>query len=143
MFPLFLQLPDKIVIDPNGPYISTSRTRIISVCISVISEFCQSSFVFSASTAYTSLCRGLKYILKISYFIQNHSNKGRIFDFLDSLFGQDENIALCLKKKSQKWKAFVLDNTNLHQTFTDYVSNQCTHQGNLIRYLPIFSENTT
>ena len=33
----FLQLPEKNVLDPNGQYISTSRTKIRHVCLSVIS----------------------------------------------------------------------------------------------------------
>ena len=34
---------------------------------------------------------------------------------------------LGLKNISQKWTAFVFDNSYLHQTFTEYVSNQYTH----------------
>ena len=48
----FLYNFQKKVLDPNGPYIGTSQTKIRNVCLS--------SLVFvvcSASTAYTSLCR--------------------------------------------------------------------------------------
>ena len=40
MFPLFLQLAERKVLDPNGPHISTSQTKIRNVCLSVILEFC-------------------------------------------------------------------------------------------------------
>ena len=36
-----------------------------------------SSSICSASTAYTSLCRGLKYLLKVRYIISNHPNVAR------------------------------------------------------------------
>ena len=67
MFPLFLQLLEKKVLDPNGPYISTFQTNI--------------------------------------------RKSDPIFDFQDSLFGQDEKIALCLKIISQKLTIFVFGNT--------------------------------
>ena len=53
----------KKVIYPNGPFINTNQTKIRNVCLSVILEFCLFwSVVCIASAAYTSLCRGLKYI---------------------------------------------------------------------------------
>ena len=55
MFPLFLRIRESKVLDPNGPYISTSHTK-----------------------------------------------RGQIFDFRDSMFGRVKNIAICLKKISQK-----------------------------------------
>ena len=39
MFPLFLRLPERKVLDQNGPYLSTNQTKIINVCLSVILEF--------------------------------------------------------------------------------------------------------
>ena len=56
------------------------------------------SVVCSASAAYTSLYRGLKYLLKVPIIIE----RGRIFDFRDSVFGQVENIVLCLKINIKK-----------------------------------------
>ena len=72
MLLLFLQLPEKRVLDPNGQYISTSQTKIRTVCLSLILDFCLLSVVFSASTAYTNLCRRLKYLLKEPYIIQDY-----------------------------------------------------------------------
>ena len=43
--------------DKNKKCLSVSNSGILSVCLSV----CLSSSVFSVSTAYSSLCRGLKY----------------------------------------------------------------------------------
>ena len=79
MFPLFLQLLENNVLDPNGPYISTYQTILRNFCLSVISEFCLSSVIClsafcSASTAYTSLNRILKYLLKVRYIIPNYQN---------------------------------------------------------------------
>ena len=62
MFPLFLQLPEKNILDPNGPYIHTFQTilKLLSVVnfgvLSVVCCLC--SVVYSASAAYTSLYRG-------------------------------------------------------------------------------------
>ena len=75
--------------DPNGPYISTSQTNLRNVYLLVISEFSLSS------VTYTSLCRGLKCLLKIPYFIQDYPNETLCFE-------QVKNIALCSKKISQK-----------------------------------------
>ena len=46
--------------------------KIRNACLFVISEFCIT--VCSASTAYTRLCRGLKYLLKVPYIITNYPN---------------------------------------------------------------------
>ena len=78
MFPLFLQFPEKRSI---YKHVSDNSKKCLSV--SVISEFWLLSMVCSASAAYTSLGRGLKY---------------SIFDFLGTLFGLGKNIDLCLKK---------------------------------------------
>ena len=40
MFPIFLQLLEKQVLDPNGPYINTFQTILSNVCLPEISEFC-------------------------------------------------------------------------------------------------------
>ena len=62
-------------------------------CLSVSNFEILCSVVCSASAAYTSLCRGLKYLVNpnVARFL--------IFDFRYSLFGQDENIDLFLKIK--------------------------------------------
>ena len=71
MSPLFLQTsgrkgPNKV---PNGPYIKMLQTIVKNVCLSVISAFCLLSVICSAYVAYTSLCIGLKYLLKVQYII--------------------------------------------------------------------------
>ena len=38
MFPLFLRLPEGMVLDPK---LTTGQTKIRTVCLSVISEFCR------------------------------------------------------------------------------------------------------
>ena len=60
--------------------------------------------VCSASTAYTSLCRGLKYLLKIIYIILVYPNVARFLNFLDSLLRQSKEI-------SQKLTAFEFGST--------------------------------
>ena len=80
MFPLFLWLLGRKVLNTIGPYINPSQTKIGYVCLSIISAFCLSS-VCSSPTAYTSLCRGLKYLLKISYFIQDYPYMAVFFFF--------------------------------------------------------------
>ena len=122
MSPLLLQLPEKKVPDPSGPYISTFQTKIKNVCLSVILEFCLLSEV--CNIAYISLSRGLKYLVKARYIIQVYPND---FWFLRLFFWQVKNIALCFKKISQKWTAFVFASTYLYQTFTECVSNQYVH----------------
>ena len=61
---------------------------------------------------YTSLCRGLEYLLK-KYRILSKMIFETVFFFWAA------NNALCLKKISQKWAAFAFGSTYLHQTFTD------------------------
>ena len=62
MFPLFLRLPERKVLGPNGLYIRMSQTKIENVYQSV------GDFGIQASAAYTSICRELEYSLKILYY---------------------------------------------------------------------------
>ena len=102
IFPIFLQLLERKVLDSNGPHICMSQTKISNFCLLEISKFCLSSspVVLSATTAYTSLCRGLKYLLKNTVFYSRLSWSSRNFDFWDPLFGQIKNVFLCLKRIS-------------------------------------------
>ena len=50
-----------------------------------------------------------------------------MFDFWDSMFGQFENIVLCLKEITQKGTAFLFGKTNLYQAFTKCVSDWYAH----------------
>ena len=89
MFTLFLQLLEKRILEPNEPYIRASQTKIRNICMSVILEFCLPVVaVYSASTAYTSLCRGLKYLLKIPYCIQYYLNMTRFLVFQTVFLGR-------------------------------------------------------
>ena len=67
----------------NGPYISTSQTKIGNVCLSVISEFRLSVVVLfcSAPTGYINQCRGPEYQLKLPYFVQDYPNLIRYLIF--------------------------------------------------------------
>ena len=55
-------------------YTKASQTKIRNVYMSLISELYLSSSVYRASTAYTSICRGLKYLLKIRNIILIYTN---------------------------------------------------------------------
>ena len=117
----FYQLAVFKVLDPNGLYINLSQTKIWNIdnfgILSVV--------VCSVFAAYTSFCKGLKCLLKVRYIILLYPKLTEflIFEFL-TLFGQVKNIALCLKKISEKWTAFVFGSTYPHQTFTECISNQ-------------------
>ena len=52
-----------MVLDSNGLYINTSQTNIRNACLSVILEFFLYVVVCSATTAFISLYRSLKYLL--------------------------------------------------------------------------------
>ena len=68
------------------------------------------SSVCSAFTAYSSLCRDLKYLLKVPYVILNCPNVAvfLIFKTLETLFGLFKIIALCLKKNITKIKGICV-----------------------------------
>ena len=104
-FPLFLQLPEQKVPYSNGPYISTFQT-ILSVCLSVILEFCLllsfvcgplSVFFGLLSTAYTNLCRGLQYLLKVRYIILNYSNVAQFLIFETFSLGRVKTLTYVWK----------------------------------------------
>ena len=89
----------------KNSYLSVGNFRILFV-------------VCSASAAYTSLCRGLKYLLKVRYVILVYSNVAEILisnavffiaGYKQGLMSEDNGI--CVRK------------TQLHQTFTECVSN--------------------
>ena len=108
--------------------------------------------IYSTSVAYTSLYRGLKYLLKIPYFIHNYPNMAGFLIF-ETLFWASRKHCPISEKISQKWAGFVFGRTHFHQTFTKCVSNQYTQFDvstcqmelkvmesplNLSRYLGIF-----
>ena len=119
-------------LDPKGQYISTNQIKIINVCMSVISKFClsSSSVVCSASTTYTSLCRDLKYLLKVGYILVVYLNVASFFDFRDPSFGQVENIALCLNKYHKNERHLCL----VTNSFTRLSQNVCLISTHLFIY---------
>ena len=77
--------------------------------------------------AYTSLCRGLEYWQKVRYIIVVDPN-GAAFLIVGTIFlGRTATLPYVWKTISQKWAPFAIGSTSLHQTFTEYVSNQYTH----------------
>ena len=68
--------------------------------------------------------RGLKYLLKILYFIQNYSNVAGFLIFKTICLGRSKTLS---EKITQKWTVFVFGNTYLHQTCTECVSDQHAH----------------
>ena len=88
------------------------------------------SSVYSASTAYSSLCKGLKHLLKILHFIKDYIN----MDFWPSrlfVWAGRKHFPIS-EKKSRKWTTFVVDNTYFLQNITEYASNWCNHSDELI-----------
>ena len=75
---------------------------------------------FSSKPKWTSLCRGLKYLLKVRYMyiILVYPN---VTGFPSSLFGQFENIALCLKKCHKNERHLYL----VTHSFTKNSQNVC------------------
>ena len=116
MFSLFLQLPGKKVLDPNGPYI---HTFLRNVCLSVILKFCLSSYVIcSASTAYTSLCRSLKHLLKVKYIILNYLKMARFLIFETLCLGRAKTWTYVWKnltKMSGIWVWYHIASPNFHR----------------------------
>ena len=99
MFPLFCKFRKEDVLYPNElciyKHVSDGNFGFLPV-------------VCNASAAYTRLCKGLKYLLKVRYIILNYPD----FDFRDSLFGKGKNIDLCLKNNiKNKLTAFVYGKT--------------------------------
>ena len=71
--------------------------------------------VCNASVAYTSFCRGLKYLPRPDFW------------FTTLFFVAGWKHCLMSKKMLQKRSAFAFGSIYLHQTFTECVSNQYTH----------------
>ena len=65
IFPLFLRLPERNVLDPNEPYIRTSQTKVRNVCLSVIFEFYLSDQIFDFRDCFFRLVGNTALCLKI------------------------------------------------------------------------------
>ena len=68
--------------------------------------------VCSASTAYTNLCTGLKYFLKIPYFIWNHPKVARFLIFEAVFLGRTATLS---ENISQKWASLAFGSIYLHK----------------------------
>ena len=104
-FKHFFVIFEKKVLDQNRPYmykhlLYKSKTVILSVVVVII-------VVCVLAPAYTSLCRGLEYLLKVRYVVLLDTN-GAGFLISNTIFSlRDVNTALFLKNTSQKWAAFA------------------------------------
>ena len=99
MFPLFLQLPIK---DPRPKWYGlfgsrTFQTIYSKKCLPVILEFCPLSVVCSAPAAYTNLCRGQKYLLKVMYISLIYPIVTHFLIYETLCLGRTKMIFLCLK----------------------------------------------
>ena len=63
-------------------------------CLSVIEKICLFSVVCSASAVYSSLCRGLKYLLKVWYIILVYPYVARFLIFETLWLGNDLKVSL-------------------------------------------------
>ena len=117
----------KHVLDQNGSFINMFQTNIRNVSLSVILEFCLSVVVCVLAPAYTSLCRGLKYLPKVRYIILVDPLWARFLIFETVFLGRSATLPYVWKIISQKWAAFAFGSTYLHQTFTECMFNQYTH----------------
>ena len=97
MFPLYLRLPDRKVLDPNGPYISTNQTKIRSVSLSVILEFC------------------------LPYFIQDHPNVTGFLSFETLCLGSSKTLPYVWKKYHKNEQHLCL----VTHIFTKLSENVC------------------
>ena len=112
----------KRVLDRRGPYMSKHKPAICWCLWSVAS--------LEAISLY-SLCRGLKFLLKVPYIVQDYFKVDK-FLFFESLCLGRKYCLISEKKISQKLTAFVFGKTQLHQTSKKCVSNQWTHLDVLI-----------
>ena len=116
MFPLFCNFRKK-VLDPNRTYISMIQTKIWK--FSNFGILC--IVVCSASTAYTSLCRNLNYLLKIIYITLVYSNVGGYLIFETHCLGRSKILPHVWKKYHDNERHFCL----VTQSFTKLSLNVC------------------
>ena len=94
----YFAVSKKNCLDQNRPYINTFQTILRYVCLSVILEFCLYVVILVFTLAYTSLCKGLKYLLKVMFIIEIDPN-GAGFLIFDTVFQQHYPM---FKKKYHK-----------------------------------------
>ena len=86
-----------------------------------------SSSVCITSTAYTSLCRGLKYLLKIGYIILDYSGEAEFLISYTVFLLQDGKTSLCLKIISQKYLQYLRLVTHSFTKLSQYMCSVNTH----------------
>ena len=113
-FPLILWLSEMRVLDSNGPYISTRQTKPRNVCLLVISAFCLSPFCLLSSVVH--LQPTPVYVDAWNIYQKYHILSKIILMWLDFWFSKlfvwaGQKHCPMFTKISQKWTAFLFDNT--------------------------------
>ena len=99
------------------------------MCLSVILEFCLLYVVCLSSTAYTDLCRGQKYLLKVRYIILNYPNVAR-FLILRLFVWTGQKHDVCLKKNHKNERHLGL----VTHSFTKLSQNVCLIKTHILIY---------
>ena len=87
----------------------------------VIPEFCMRRLsVCSVSTAFTSLCRSLKYLLKVWYITLNYPNMAQIWIFEPLSLSRAKTLTYVRKKNKNEWHLSLLI-----YSFTQLSHNVC------------------
>ena len=76
MYQLFFATSWKKVLDPNGPYIISSQTKLRNLCLSVISEFCLSSSSSVVSLYWPMVENLFRFNIKLVFRTWNYPLKG-------------------------------------------------------------------
>ena len=118
MFPLFFQLLEKCPWPKWTIYKheSDKNRKCLSVCCYLW-------------PTYTSLCRGLKKLLKVPYIIQDYPTEPGFFIFEILCLDTSKTLPYVWKKYHKNERYLCLERPEIHQSFTEYVSNQLTYSG--------------
>ena len=82
-------------------------------------------------SAYTSLCRGLKYLINIRYIILVDSNGARFLIFKTVFLGRSATLSYMSENTSQKWVAFAFVSTYLQHKLSQ---NMCLINTHILIY---------
>ena len=88
------------------------------------------SVVCSASTAYISLCRGLKYLPKVRYIISNHPNVVRFLIFETLCLGKAKTLTYVWTKFQKNERHLSL----VTHSFTKLPQNMCLINTQILVY---------
>ena len=111
LYSLFLKLPEKSA----RPKWTMTEIRI--VCLSVILEFYLLLSVCNASIVYTSLCRGLKYLLKVQYIILVYPNLANYLITNTVLCCRMETLPYVWKKYHKNERHLCIASPNIHKMY--------------------------